>query len=204
MANITKRTNKKGEISYLIRVFIDEKMDGTQTVKSMTYKPENGLTPKQIEKRLNETAVLFENKVKTGLIAYDGTIKFSEYADMWLENAQLAPKTRETYTLLLERINQAIGHIKLQNVQGHHLESFYKNLKEGNIKSAGRYAISDKLDKIMKEKKINRTKLSELSCLAPTTITGACRGKRISIESAEKISTALNISVKQLFKLNEF
>ena len=126
----------------------------------MTYKPENGLTPKQIEKKLNETVVLFEQKVKTGLIAYDGSIKFSEYAEMWLENAQIAPKTKETYRFLLVRINQAMGHIKLQNIQAHHLEAFYKNLKEDGIKTPGSYAVSDKLDKIITEKKIKRKNLS--------------------------------------------
>lgn len=203
MANITQRTNKKGELSYLIRVFVDEKSDGTQTVKSMTYKPKSGMTQKQIEKKLNETAVLFEKKVKNGLIAYDGNIKFQEYADIWLKNAQIAPKTKETYSLLLMRINQAIGHIKLENIQAHHLESFYKNLKEGNIKEAGRYAASINLDKIMKDRNINRAELSRLADVAPNTITVARNGGHISIKSAEKISAALNIPLKQVFKINE-
>ena len=203
MANITKRTNKNGAVSYLIRVFIDEKSDGTQKMKSMTFKPPPGLTPKQIEKKLNETAVNFEQKIKQGLVAFDGSIKFSEYADIWLNNAQIAPKTKETYILLLKRVNEAIGHKKLQDIQAHHLESFYKNLKEKNIKAAGRYAVSDKLVNIMKEKKITLVKLSKLAGITPNTITTARRGKKISIDSAEKIADALNTPVKQIFALHE-
>jgi len=111
MANITKRTNKKGEISYLIRVFIDEKTDGKQIVKSMTYKPENGLTPKQIEKKLNETAVIFEDKIKNGG-TIDANIKFGEYAEKWLETNKnnYAPITYTRYKNLLIRINEAFGH----------------------------------------------------------------------------------------------
>ena len=203
MANITKRTSKSGELSYLIRVFIDEKANGRQTVKSMTFKPGIGLTQKQIEKKLNETVVLFEQKVRQGLIAYDGSIKFKEYADIWLDNAQIAPKTKETYGFLLVRINQAIGHIKLQNVQAYHLEAFYKNLKEDNIKTPGSYAVSDKLDKIITEKKIKRKDLSVSAGIAPNAITIARKGGRISIASAEKIAAALDMPVKQIFKLNE-
>ena len=51
MANITKRENTKGEVTYLIRVFVDENKNGKQTVKSMTYKPAPGLTQRQIEKK---------------------------------------------------------------------------------------------------------------------------------------------------------
>lgn len=203
MANITKRTNKNGDVSYLIRIFVDEKADGTQTIKSMTYKPEIGMTPKQIEKKLNETAVLFEQKIKQGIIAYDGNIKFQEYADIWLDNAQIAPKTKETYGFLLVRINQAIGHIKLQNIQAYHLETFYKNLKEGGINFAGSYAISDKLDKIMIENKVKRKDLATLSNVSERTITTARKGERISIESADKIADALKIPVAQIFELNE-
>jgi len=95
MANITRRTNKKGEISCSIRVFVGENSKGKQIFKSMTFKPESGMTQRQIEKKLNETVIAFENKVKNGLVAYDGTVKFEKYADKWLENAQIAPKTKE-------------------------------------------------------------------------------------------------------------
>jgi|GEM_PF-2586537 len=175
MANITKRTNKKGEISYRIRVFAGGKADGTQILKSLTWTPLPNMSERQIQKELERQTVIFEEKIKKGVIAYDGNIKFSEYAEIWLENAQIAPKTKETYGFLLVRINQAMGHIKLQNIQAHHLESFYKNLKEDGVKNGG-YAvslfISDKysLDKIMDENKIKRQDLSTLANIAPNTL----------------------------------
>ena len=138
MANITKRTNKKGEISYLIRVFIDEKTDGKQIVKSMTYKPENGLTPKQIEKKLNETAVIFEDKIKNGG-TIDANIKFGEYAEKWLETNKnnYAPITYTRYKNLLIRINEAFGHIKIGKIQSMHLNEFYENLREITSQKTG-------------------------------------------------------------------
>ena len=205
MANITKRTNKDGSPSYLIRVSCGYGSDGKQIMKRTTWKPAKNMTEKQTEKELNRFVVDFENKVMGGLVAFDGSMKFAEYADIWLNNAQLANKTKETYGFLLVRINQAIGHIKLQNIQSHHLESFYKNLKEGGIKSPGTHAISDKgkLDKILVEKNMKRKDLSMLANIAPNTITVARKGERISIDSAEKIAAALDMPVKQIFKLNE-
>jgi len=203
MANIMKRTNKNGDVSYRIRVFVDEKSDGTQTLKSLTYKPEIGMSQKQIDKKLNETAVLFEQKIKQGVIAYDGNIKFQEYAEIWLDNAQIAPKTKETYGFLLVRINQAIGHLKLQNIQAYHLESFYKNLKEGNINFVGSYATSDKLDRIIAEKKILKKELIILANISEKTLIIARKDEKISIESANKIANALKIPVNQLFELHE-
>ena len=203
MANITKRINKKGEVSYLIRVFLDEKADGKQTVKSMTYKPDKNMTQKQIEKKLNETTVLFEKKVKSSLVAYDGTIKFQQYAAYWLESTPLAYKTRERYISLLKRINQAIGNIKLQNIQAHHLEMFYKNLKEDGVKYCGIYAISKKLDKFMKDQNITRNKLAQISGVSAYTVGMARNGKRITLPCAEKIANAINVSFDAVFDLSE-
>ena len=203
MANITPRLNKKGEISYLIRVFVDEKSDGKQTFKSMTFRPAPGLSQKQIEKKLNETAVMFENKVKNGLSAYDGTTKFEDYAARWMEAAQHAPKTRSRYESLLVRINAAIGHIKLQNIQAHHLEAFYANLKEDGIKDKGRYAATCGLDNLMDEKKLTRDRVSKLAGIAPSTVGVARSGKQISIECAKKIAAVFDVPVKRIFTIDD-
>ena len=64
MATISKRTSKKGEVSYLIRVSLGYNKKGQQIVKSMTYKPESGMKPKAVEKELNRQAVLFEEQAK--------------------------------------------------------------------------------------------------------------------------------------------
>ena len=50
MAYITKKTNKNGRVSYLIRVSEGYRSNGTQIRRSMTYTPEPGMTERQIEK----------------------------------------------------------------------------------------------------------------------------------------------------------
>ena len=173
MANITKRENKKGEVSYLIRVFVDEKKNGKQTVKSMTYKPEPSMKQRQIDKELNKRVLEFETKIKSGLSAFDGTVKFEEYAAAWLESAQLAFKTHQRYVSLLARINAAMGHIKLQNLQSRHLEALYKNLAEDGIKDKGSYAIAVGLDEVIRAKGLNRGKLASMANIAASTVGAA-------------------------------
>ena len=61
MATITKRGN-----TYRIRTSCGYSVDGKQVVKSMTYKPREGMSEKQIEKEVRRQAVLFEESCKKG------------------------------------------------------------------------------------------------------------------------------------------
>ncbi|MBS5480797.1 MAG: site-specific integrase [Clostridiales bacterium] len=190
---------KRGD-TYRIRVSAGYDSTGKQLMKSMTWQPAPGMTQKQIEKELDRQAVLFENKVKSGQYM-EGNIRFSEYAEMWMQNAQLAPATRSQYEDLLRRINAAIGHIRLDRLQPHHLEAFYKNLREKGIKERGSYAVSSRLANVLKEKKISRIKAGELSGVSAATVGVAAAGKHISIDSARKIAAALNKKPEELFTL---
>jgi site-specific recombinase XerD len=92
------------------------------------------MTQKQIDKELERQVVLFEDKCRSGLVL-DGNVRFAHYEARWMEinENNLAPSTFIRYQSLLERINAAIGHIKLSDLQSHHLQEFYKNLTENGI-----------------------------------------------------------------------
>ena len=128
----TARKRGKG---YAIRVSMGYGMDGKRIVQQMTWIPPKNLTPKQLEKELERQKVLFEEQVKTGANP-NGNIKFAVFADRWVEEYGkqfLAPKTLFRYCDYLKRINQAIGHIKLKDLQPLHLNAFYKNLGEDGV-----------------------------------------------------------------------
>lgn len=61
MATITKRGD-----AYRIRCSLGYDSQGKQVIRSTTWKPEAGMTERQIEKELNRAAVLFEEKCKSG------------------------------------------------------------------------------------------------------------------------------------------
>lgn len=199
MANITKRTNKDGSVSYQIRVYVDEAGSGKQLMQRMTWRAPAGMRPTAAEKEAARQAALFEEKAKQGLTAFGGSTKFSDYASAWVENEPLAFKTRERYRELLVRINAAIGHLRLDKLQAHHLEALYKNLAEAGINSRGAYAVSDKLDSIMKERKLSRADLGKQAGMAAATVSAAARGEHISPKKAAAICKALDLPLDKVF-----
>ena len=75
---------KRGD-TYRIRVSAGYDAAGKQIMKSTTWKPAPGMTPKQIQKELDRQAVLFEEKVKSGR-CMDGNIRFQDFAERWVED----------------------------------------------------------------------------------------------------------------------
>ena len=142
MRNTTKKTAQDGSISYLIRVSAGYALDGTQIKKSMTWKPSQGMTPRQIERELEHQCVMFEEKVKNGF-ALDGNIRFSDYAERFMSVKELSLKCRVEYEGLLVRINQGIGHIRLDKLQPMHLQELYKELRTIKSRRTGE-GLSDK------------------------------------------------------------
>ena len=80
MANIQKRGD-----TYRIRVSCGYDVEGKQITRSMTYKPEPGMTKKQIEKELERQAILFEEKCQSGLYL-DSSIKFAAFSEKWFSD----------------------------------------------------------------------------------------------------------------------
>ena len=122
---------KRGD-TYRIRVSAGYDAAGKQIMKSTTWKPAPGMTPKQIQKELDRQAVLFEEKVKSGR-CMDGNIRFQDFAERWFEDygkEHLRTRTYGEYVRMKERTYQAIGHIRIDKLQPHHLLDFYKQLGE--------------------------------------------------------------------------
>ena len=203
MANITKRVNKDGSVSYRIRAYSDERHSGKQIMKSTTWKPPQGMRPSTADKQAEKEASLFEERLRSSIISFDGNMKFSEYAAHWMEAAELAPKTREQYNYVLRRINQAIGHIALDKLRVEHLLKFFKNLREEGIKETGTAAVTSNLRDYRKTAYLTQSKLSGLAGISLRTVIAAERGERISLDSARKICSVINHDIETIFTVNE-
>ncbi|MDE7289972.1 MAG: site-specific integrase [Oscillospiraceae bacterium] len=135
MASIRKKRN-----SYEIRVSCGYDLKGKQKFQQMTWKPEEGMTPKQIEKEVNRQAVLFEEKCLKGQVT--ANVKFEEFAEQWFqEYAKLNLKNTsyEKMKQLPTRVYPAIGHLRIDRITGRHIQQFVndlalngKNQKNGN------------------------------------------------------------------------
>ena len=127
MATIAKRGD-----TYRITVSDGYDSQGKQVRRSTTWKPDPGMTAKQIEKKLNDETREFEKSVKEGRYI-DPTIKFQAFAERWFEDygkEHLRDRTYYRYKQLTERIYAEIGYMPLHKIQPHHLIQFYRKLAE--------------------------------------------------------------------------
>lgn len=197
MASVTKRGS-----SYIIRTSLGYDSKGKQIQKFTTWKPEPGMTTNQIAKELERQKVLFDEKCQSGRIL-DSTIKFSEFADFWMveyAEKQLRPTTIARYRDLLKRINQAIGHIKLEKLQPNHLMEFYGNLSDGNQRQGKKFQSKIDLKQYLKGLKITQERLVKASGVGENVVFKACKGLTVSEKSAVKISEALGRPIGKLFE----
>lgn len=128
MATIKKRGN-----SYLIRVSCGYDINGNHKEQSMTWKPDEGMTKKQIEKELNRQAMMFEESVNHGFKT--SAMRFQELAEEWFENYAKNALRSTTYERMLQlthRVYPAIGHLRIDKITARHLQGFVNSLtKEG-------------------------------------------------------------------------
>lgn len=113
MASIRKKRN-----SYEIRVSCGYDLNGKQKFQQMTWKPEEGMTPKQIEKEVNRQAVLFEEKCLKGQVT--ANVKFEEFAEQWFKEyakLNLRNTSYEKMKQLPPRVYPAIGICGLTELQ---------------------------------------------------------------------------------------
>lgn len=135
MATITRRGG-----SYRIKVSCGYDINGKQMVQTKTWKPDEGMTKKQIEKEVQRQAVLFEESCKIGQIT--ASVKFEAFAEQWFEEyakLNLRSSTYEKMKQLPKRVYPAIGHLRLDKITGRHIQQFIndlalngKNLLNGN------------------------------------------------------------------------
>ena len=169
MATISKRTSKKGEVSYLIRVSLGYNKSGQQIVKSMTYKPESGMKPKAVEKELNRQAVLFEEQAKQDYeqqlkreaeqqeqsdneIAYaKNHITFKELADEWLSLQEVSKELKPSSLLKMksckERSYNAIGNILVSKLSYRKIQAFISSLAKNGMNQKTGGGLSEKTQK---------------------------------------------------------
>lgn len=135
MATVTKRGN-----AYQIRVSCGYNAAGKHIMRSHTWKPEPGMTAKQTEKELQRQMVAFENKVKQGYAA-ENRLTFEKYAEYVMQLKETKGKKHRTldrYAEMLQRINPAIGYMKIEDIRPGHLNDFYAQLaKPGQNKKTG-------------------------------------------------------------------
>jgi integrase len=137
MANIQERRDKTGKlISYSIRVHRGRGADGKQLKPyTTTFEVASTWSEKTARKKAEAFAATFEKECREGATS-DSRQKFADYCDYVIELKEQRGAKHHTiynYRLLTERIYPEIGHIKLKDLQAHHLNTFYSNLAKPGV-----------------------------------------------------------------------
>lgn len=205
MATIEKITGKTGT-TYRISVSGGFDTAGKRIRHRMTYKPEPGMTARQIQKAVQRAAADFERSIEMGF-SLDNRQTFAEYAAYVIglkERTGTKHRTIAGYKRLLARTNQAIGHMAVQDIRAIHLNRFYQNLSETGIReTAPRATVKGDLRSALKEKKLSMAKVAKLAEVAESTVNAAGKGEAILKEKAELIAQAAGIPFDKLFTVDE-
>ena len=100
--------------------------------RQKTVHPPEELTPRQVEKWLNEQAVLFERECRHTPQPVQ-QLTLAKYIDLWLTDiapGKLAKSTIRRDRQDIERILPALGHYKLTELRPEHFRNFYAELRK--------------------------------------------------------------------------
>lgn len=205
MATIEKYNGKDG-ISYRITVYSGFDTQGKRIRHRTTYKPDPGMTARQIDKAVQRAVADFERSIEQGF-SLDNRQTFADYADYVIalkERTGTKHRTISGYKNLLIRTNQAIGHLAIQDIRAAHLNRFYQNLSEKGIRSTADRAIaSPTFREELKSKKLSMAKVAKLSGVAESTVNAAGKGEAILKEKGIAIAQAAGIPFADLFTAEE-
>lgn len=137
MASIQERRNKGGKlISYSIRVHRGRSADGKQLKPfTATFEVSPTWTEKSARKKAEAFAATFEKECREGT-ASDSRQRFEEYCEYVLNLKEQRGDKHSTiidYRDMTKRIYPEIGHIKLKDLQAHHLNALYAHLLQDGV-----------------------------------------------------------------------
>lgn len=125
MATIRRRPNG----TYEIKVSCGYGVDGKQRNQYKSYKPEPGMTKRQIENEVQRQAILFEEDCKRGHIT--AAVKFETFAEQWFEEyakVNLRPTSYARMKQLTKRVYPAIGHKRLDKITARDIQKFVTDM----------------------------------------------------------------------------
>lgn len=196
MATIIKRGK-----SYKITVSCGYDINKVQIRKHLTWIPEDGMTEKQINKELNRQAVLFEEKCKKGLVI-DSNIKLIDFEELYFRNyakTNLRKRSYARYSGLRSRVDKALGHMRMDKIQPHHILSFYANLSEPGVREDTKYKCKIDFVSLLKKKQLSQEKAAKIAGLSTSTIKSVCKEGNVSKQSAEKIVLSFDLKFDEAF-----
>lgn len=197
MATIEKRGD-----SYRITAACGLDINGKQKRRRMTYKPDPGMTQRQIDKEVQRQAVLFQEQCDKGQVL-DGNIKLIDFIDLYFKDyaaATLKLKTIEGYKHLTPYVNQALGHLRIDRIQPHHLNEFYKQLSTIGTQYKPVYKPIIDIKQLIKDNGLTIAQTARECNVKENTMRGAVKGDNVQEATAKAICKRFSLTFKKTFR----
>lgn len=141
MASIRERNG-----SYQITVSCGRDVFGKKLIETTTFTPPAGLTPKKLEKAVEEFARKFEEKILSGAAMDGRKITLGDFIERWIPEyaeVNLQPGTVEKYQMEIDKILPVLGHLKLSEIRPSRVNAFYVAMLKGGRRDGkpGGYSI---------------------------------------------------------------
>ena len=199
MASVKKIEGKNG-VSYKITVCSGRDALDRQIRHYKTWKPDKGMTARQIEKELKRVVYEFERSIDYGF-QVDNRQTFAEYSEYVYKLREMRgdkPHTLARVRREMKRINEHIGHIKLLDIRPRHLNALYKKLTEPGSNHNWVYAVPV-VDFNELRGEDSYRKFAQKCGVYYRLIAKLCKGQQISQKNAAIIEK--NLGRKDLFKI---
>ena len=133
---------KRRGSSYQITVSCGYDIQGKKLIETTTFTPDPALSPKKQEKAVQEYALEFERKVKSGAALEGRKITLKEFSDRWIDEyakINLQPGTVAKYSEeLTDKILPVLGHLKLSELRPHTINAFFASLSHDGVRHDGK------------------------------------------------------------------
>lgn len=119
--------------SYQIRISCGYTTDGQQVIRTKTWTPDRGMTARQVQKELNRQAIMFEEDCLMGHV--NSAIKFGTFMEQWKNDYAIhhfKQTTIDTMTKAAKRINEELGHMRMDKITHRTIQMFVKTLASGD------------------------------------------------------------------------
>lgn len=205
MASI-KKIKGKGGVSYKITVSMGRDAQEKQIRHYKTWRPDQTMTARQIEKELKRIAYEFERDLQIGFQA-DNRQTFEQYAEYVIdlkEREGAAKNTIKIYRNFTKRIYPHIGSMKVSAIRPQHLNGLYKELsKFGEKKVRNRAHPKIDFGEMLVERGESWSSFSKKCGICIDSVRTICNGRYIGEDSAKKIAGVLGGEVGDFFTVEQ-
>lgn len=206
MATIIKRDGKKG-VSYKIQVAVKDVGLGKMVTKSTTWKPQKGMTEKEIETACTVFAEAFEKQViESFKTAEDDkgnvNITFRALAEKWLERAtkMYGCSYEGNASMALEKVLPMIGGYKVKDITASIVQSVFDRIDR--LKKRVEIIYPKKhIKDILARQNISFIWLRRETELNDASISLVFNGKRVGRKFASMFAEVCGMNIDRLFDI---